>query len=149
MVAPNPLPNRWTGIVAAVHRALSAYPPDIAVLTVSDEDLSIYIEPRNEDAAQVEIGFMAGTDEIYLGIGSTDCAIWDGPTRPVEEELYQILVGVMAGRFEEAGSFFVSGRVQAPHGEIHLGDTSLIPWPWRWRRRRTYAAYDSASTVRE
>lgn len=141
MVAPDPLPNRWPQIVAAVNRALSAYPPDVAVLRASDEDLSIHIEPRNEAAAQVEIGYMAGTDEIYLGVGRTDGNVWDGPTRPVEEELYQMLVGILAGRFEEAGSLFVSGRVWTPVGEIHLGHTSLIPWPWRWRRRRTYAGY--------
>jgi len=132
--------GRWPRLVAAVQRALSACPPDAATLIVNDEDHSIHIQPRNGDAASVEVRY-SGTDEIYLGAGMTDSWIWDGPAGSVDEELYQILAGVMAGGFEEAGSLNAGGRVQAPRGLIRLGDSPLIPLPWHWRHRHTYAAY--------
>lgn len=132
--------DRWPRLVAAVQRALAACPPDVATLIVNNEEHSIHIQPRNEDAAGVEISYW-GTDEIYLCVGMTDSWIWDGPAGSVEQELYQILAGVMAGRFEEAGSFNAGGRVQAPRGEIRFGGSPVIPLPWRWRHRHTYPPY--------
>lgn len=134
------VPDRWPRLVAAVQRALAAHPADVATLIVNDGERSIHIQPRSDDAAAVEINYW-GTDEIYLGVGMTDSWIWDGPAGSVEEELYQILAGVIAGRFEEAGSFNADGRVRAPRGEIRFGGSPVIPLPWRWRRRHTYAPY--------
>lgn len=93
-------------------------PQGVATVIVDTGGRSIHIQPASIDAAAVEIGY-SGTDEIYLGM--TDSWIWDGPAGPVEAELYQILAGVVAGRFEESGSFNAGGRVQAPRGEIRLG----------------------------
>lgn len=132
--------DRWPRIVAAVQRALAAYPSDVATLVVNNEEQSIHIQPRNDDAAAVEVSYW-GTDEIYLGVGMTDSWIWDGSAGSVEEELFQILAGVMAGRFEESGSFNAGGRVHAPRGVIRFGGSPVIPRPWRWRRRHTYAPY--------
>lgn len=133
-------PDRWPRLVAAVQQALAAYPPDVAKLVVYSDEQSIQTEPRNDDAAAVEVSYW-GTDEIYVGVGMTDSWIWDGPAGSVEEVLYQVLAAVMAGRFEEAGSLNASGRVQTSESEIRLGGTPVIPRPWRWRHRHTYAPY--------
>jgi hypothetical protein len=132
--------DRWSQVVAAAQRALQERPPDAATLVVDSEQQTIWIQPRDEQAAAVEIGYR-GTDEIYLGVGLTESRIWEDASRPLEEELYQILAGVMAGRFEEVGSFDARGRVRAPRGEIRFGSTPLLPWSWRWRHRRAYAPY--------
>jgi hypothetical protein len=132
--------DRWSRLVAAVQKALAAYPPDVAQLVVNNDEQSIQMQPRNDGAAAVEVSYW-GTDEIYLGVGMTDSWIWDGPAGSVEEVLYQVLAGVMAGRFEEAGGLNSSGRVQTSGREIRLGGTPVIPRPWRWRRRHTYAPY--------
>lgn len=140
MSSEEDVPDRWLRLVAVVQQALAAYPPDVAELVVDNDQQSFQIQPRNRGAAAVEVSYW-GTDEIYVRVGMTDSWIWDGPAGSVEDELHQILAGVMAGRFEEAGSLNASGRVQTSEREIRLGGTPVIPRPWRWRRRHTYAPY--------
>lgn len=130
----------WQELVATVQRALGEYPPSVARMEVNHAEFTIEVHPRREDAAPILVSY-AGTYEIHLEVGFTDAWIWQVDETPLPESLYRIVSGVMAGNFEEVGSFNASGRVRSPEGDLNFGTALLTPLPWRWRRRRQYAQY--------
>lgn len=130
----------WQELVAAVHRAVGEHAPSAARTEVNDAAFTIDVHPRREDAAPIAVSY-AGTHEIYLEVGLTDAWIWQIDETPLPETLYRIVSGVMAGNFEEVGSFTAAGRVRSPEGDLDFGAALLAPLPWGWRRRRQYAPY--------
>lgn len=96
--------------------------------------------PVREGAASIQVAY-CGTYEIHLEVGLTDAWIWQVDDTPLPAWLDRIVSGVMAGNFEEVGSFNASGRVRSLEGDISFGAALLTPLPCRWRRRRQYLPY--------
>ncbi len=130
----------WDDLVLVVQRSLAAYPADAARLAVNNTDFTMSVHPLQDGAASIQIDY-CGTYEIYLEVGQTDAWIWQVDDTPLPEWLHRIVSGVMAGDFEEVGSFNASGRVRSVEGDISFGAVLLTPLPWRWRRRRKYLPY--------
>lgn len=130
----------WDDLVLVVQRSLAAYPADAARLAVNNTDFTMSVHPLQDGAASIQIDY-CGTYEIYLEVGQTDAWIWQVDDTPLPEWLHRIVSGVMAGDFEEVGSFNASGRVRSVEGDISFGAVLLTPLPWRWRRRRKCLPY--------